>query len=881
MIFLQPLLLTLLAAKERPLAHHANARLDEFTVHSLTKTVYHTSVRRASGKVPHSSPAATRHIAPPVSSPHSVPHQNADRENNLAARHSADEEPSEPATLEGADLHPLNITFHNDNGYMATYLPDRTATAFCKNVSLASVDASEPVFLDLEIKIRNSTTTIPVREDSALVFCKGHKKYERHSGSSVSTTLPSKASGSIEISTAEDTGGHSMTTPSKANASTKPKPKKASSTEDLVTPAELTEEPTVDEGLGITSPTMLSASTKLAITPSIVPIAKSKTTEILATHDATTPSDTPAQVTTEVVPSTPKIPAFTPSITLAPHSPDEESEDVESSPTSTSLSVHDKAPSEILGSEDSHADTSTAEFESVVPLASAKALASPEAVPVASALYASTSLYTGVHITPLPRPIVTQPDDADIVHVDVIASTVAALKTPTPAATDIQVQEVGHQHLSIETLDPKVTAYRRTAGAAVSAKAWENAATRRPDFWWWWRTRDRSGKRAHGEDMDDVAGLTYEAEDDKVTSSTKEKTPVRTRSNSSSVKIARPTRTPELSYAHAEEDDDNGEPDDYTEPSHAKTKSPWRPTISPAPSTAATPEHEDAGTTSIDEESSGNPATSSPPITRKPSKPTTSPIPSKAAATDHNDEDSPPEDDTSEAPITTTMSSTKPPKPKHTPKPTLTPADEEDASPTEDSSTSAPNTNSSKPKPTLTSQDVAPTQYGDPDSLSYSFPTPTATLAPPPLPPFPLLPSALLSWDSHCTPTLLPTALHSTPSHATSVLGCWKPIDDKHASNTNMSSEPDASSAAWGVVQDPRLRWTVVLMWSLAVLQVVLAGWEFADGAWGVGRWLPVVGRVGWWDGAVARAQGDDRKRGLGRILGGREIHGRKRWEGK
>jgi hypothetical protein len=64
-------------------------------------------------------------------------------------------------------------------------------------------------------------------------------------------------------------------------------------------------------------------------------------------------------------------------------------------------------------------------------------------------------------------------------------------------------------------------------------------------------------------------------------------------------------------------------------------------------------------------------------------------------------------------------------------------------------------------------------------------------------------------------------------------------------------------------------------MWWLAVLQVMLAIWEFVGFAWGGGH-LPRIGRPNRWDGIIAKAEEEWMRLGEA----GGQQHVRKRWGG-
>ncbi|KAH4166216.1 hypothetical protein HBI65_070330 [Parastagonospora nodorum] len=778
-----PLILAVAAAKYQPLAHHANA---DMTAHAVTKTVYHTSVLRLSGKASYTT---TLHGGPVMYISQSDALNIAEQKRSLTARHSPHIASPSPAATKSAELPALHISFQADDGHMMLYLPSVAAAAFCKDVARQSSKRSVATVVELEVKIGKENVKIPVPGDNAGVFCQGLGTGGEEAGSISSATLPgagktSEVAQSTQIQASDGTA-----------VSAKPPKSGASS------PAKATQ---------------------------AVPEDANPTTSKIA-------GDLTSEAASDIVdPTTPSVPAAktnAPAINTLPQAPSqaspaaEEPEDPYSPPTSA--------------------------ISPKVPEASAKQATTPPAAPESAEVLdpiptPSPSQIT--QITPLTTLLVSPVDDGAVAHADTIAPTI----TPEPKA---QVQEIGHKTVHVTNY---VTAYRRTMGAAVRPRAEENTATRRVELRWWWRRG--MPKRGHGDD------------DVRVTS--------RKGGNGSSVKAPKPTHPPE----EAAEESGKGESEgDVAAPS---TKKALKPTHTPVPSQEATPDHVDGvqlpeDSLNLDHEVA---ATSS---TKKLPKPTSKPTLSEAAAPDHDGESPSEKEERPELKGTTRPAPSiiaKPAPSKHTSPPPKA-SDSLDKNVPEDvEPTTLPRTKSSKPKPTpppaedehLPSQlkppkhkpttaspentEAAATQYDDPETISYSFPSATEAAKPhSPLPPPPPAPSrsALLSWDPNCEPT---APLRATPSQANPApnLGCWVSITsgDKEgkAEKTNTSNEPTESSAAWGKIRDPRLRWTVVVMWGLLVLQVVLGWWEFGKGAWGWERWLPVVGRVGWWDGKIAAA---------------------------
>jgi hypothetical protein len=112
-----------------------------------------------------------------------VQHQNIDhidaRKGNLVAKHSEPTTLPKSSTERSVDLYALRVPLYDQEGYMAIFLSNETAVTFCKDVSGALYDDSEKVFLHLDLRLGNSTTEIPVREDNAIGFCQKVKRKEQ------------------------------------------------------------------------------------------------------------------------------------------------------------------------------------------------------------------------------------------------------------------------------------------------------------------------------------------------------------------------------------------------------------------------------------------------------------------------------------------------------------------------------------------------------------------------------------------------------------------------------------------------------------------------------------------------------------------------------
>jgi hypothetical protein len=114
-------------------------------------------------------------------------------------------------------------------------------------------------------------------------------------------------------------------------------------------------------------------------------------------------------------------------------------------------------------------------------------------------------------------------------------------------------------------------------------------------------------------------------------------------------------------------------------------------------------------------------------------------------------------------------------------------------------------------------------------------------------------------------PSVLTSSSHNVPTPTSSVSpqtstcpslshhpDC-SPNANQTTSETNTKTEPDADSVAWSKIHDPRIVWTVVVLWVLVGLQVMCGFWEFGKNVKGKGRG-DLMGRVGWWDTKIKAA---------------------------
>jgi hypothetical protein len=188
-----------------------------------------------------------------------VQHQNIDhfgaRKGNLVAKHSEPTTLPKSSTERSVDLYALRVPLYDQEGYMAIFLSNETAVTFCKDVSEALYDDSEKVFLHLDLRLGNSTTEIPVREDNAIGFCQKVKRKEQvGDGSSSPTRTSSRITGGTVAD--ESAGGSTTARPSEANKSTVASTAKPTSIEESPEPPKaFTREATDSTPISINLPT--------------------------------------------------------------------------------------------------------------------------------------------------------------------------------------------------------------------------------------------------------------------------------------------------------------------------------------------------------------------------------------------------------------------------------------------------------------------------------------------------------------------------------------------------------------------------------------------------------------------------------------------------
>jgi hypothetical protein len=395
-----------------------------------------------------------------------------DRESILGVGNSETPEPFNLPTKRSVDLYALRVPILNQEGYIALFLSNETAVSFCKDVSKTLYEDSEKVFLHLDVKLGNSTTTnIPVREDSAIGFCRRLKKHEQSGdGGLAPPTETSSLTSGIAKSSGSSTAEEKVTTtrPSKADKSTITNTAKVKSIKDVAEPPEAT----VSESGEVAAPSgtddsALRTRTRKLIAPTLTP-----------TSDAGA-----AQLSTLVEPSPLQISTTVPKTTL---------ETLTTTRDPTGKQTISASPDMSTDEDDSPPDTD------LLPGNPRKASKSAETpMPVASSSDSSPSgsnnglpiLTEGTaskEATPL-LPIVTPPP-------------------PPPSTTNAegkafiyQTSGTAGRHLTVSSINSwydYINSYMQPAtptgaGAAMNARALENAAGPRiaPAFW----KRDRLG----------------------------------------------------------------------------------------------------------------------------------------------------------------------------------------------------------------------------------------------------------------------------------------------------------------------------------------------------------------------------------------------------
>jgi hypothetical protein len=443
------------------------------TMTTLSNIGYDTTVRR---KLETSSAlfGTIDQEASKGSNSHSLQGHNIDtfddRESILGVGDSETPKPFNLPTKRSVDLYALHVPILNQEGYIALFLSNETAVPFCRDVSETLYEDSEKVFLHLDVELGNSTTTkIPVREDSAIGFCRGLKKHEQSGdGGLASPTETSSLTSGIAKSSGSSTAEEKVTTtrPSKADKSTITNTAKVKSTKDVAEPPEAA---TVSESGEVGAPSgtdnsALRTRTRKLTAPTLTP-----------TSDAGA-----AQLSTLVEPSPLQISTSVPKTTV---------ETLTTARDPTGKQTISASPDMSTDEDDSPPDTD------LLPGNPHKASKSAETpMPVAASSDSSPSGSNGG------LPMLTEGTASKE------AAPLLPIVTPPPSTTNAegkasmyQTSGTAGRHLTVLSVNSwydYINSYMQPAtptgaGAAMNARALENAAGLRinPAFW----KRDRLG----------------------------------------------------------------------------------------------------------------------------------------------------------------------------------------------------------------------------------------------------------------------------------------------------------------------------------------------------------------------------------------------------
>ena len=703
------------------------------------------------------------------------------------------------------DLYSLRIPFR-DEGYAELFLPNTTAAPFCESVSQSLYEDSTEVFVDLKIEFNDKFATVPIREDQAVSFCRDFRDREMGKSDEPTKTTLSVAATTQTRAGKDDTVQSATSKPGKGSMTSTPKATPAITTDVKPTPSALSQN-AGNEG-------KLEKSTVAQSLPSVSLTGPSPGST--AKHSLDTVA-APAASTSE--PSQSAISKHTPteepvsgpdsidSLEADDDSPESSTLPSQEVDSSTMQALKSKVRSSALSMLPPKIQLSTASSRSTAFKAShspvsREASNSPESTLEKSKDIAIKKLPTIARMPMLSSATAPPnvPDDvvrvAEIGHeqkfhgeltsnvsgnVTTLSNTPIITPSASPLDETMRVQEVGHQasvtataYFTISSIyswydySNRNMATASPTGAAVSARAWHNAAARPmilgTGLW-------RGGSLAA------LTQLIPRGDDD------------------------REVETENSPYVEEEVIVNTEQP------------------VEEAPSSDETLEHSDTLGSSTDQEvpSSSRRLAKQRPLTNKlPS------ITSSQATTSKKKMQSslgPDAEDSIQAA----------PSPSNKPKP----------------HTSTDRKPLSKPKDDT---DPSPTPSLDPETISYSFPSATAaqvpssklaasTVAPTskrPARPRPTQGHSNITVANDATPGS--SGLNSTfPSQSNTTTGSHSEMNTTNTAlnHTTPEIEPAHLSTAFGPIEDHRMLWTVLLLWSLVGLQVLTSVWEFGKNAWG------------------------------------------------
>jgi hypothetical protein len=703
------------------------------------------------------------------------------------------------------DLYSLRIPFR-DEGYAELFLPNTTAAPFCESVSQSLYEDSTEVFVDLKIEFNDKFATVPIREDQAVAFCRDFRDREMGKSDEPTKTTRSVAATTQTRAGENDAVQSATSKPGEGSMKYTPKATPAITTDAKPTPSALSQnagnerkpgKSNVVQSLPSVSLTGLSpgstakhnldtvaapaASTSepsqsaiLKLTPTEEPISGPNSMDSLEGGDdipesSTLPSEEVDSPTMQALKSKVRSSALSmlpPKIQLS---------------TASSRSTALKASHSSISQEASNSPESTFEKSNDIAI---KKLPTITRMPMLSSATAPPNVADDVvRVAEIGHEQKFDGKLTSTVSGNGTTSSNNPIITPSASPLDetMRVQEVGHQasvtataHLTISSINSWYDYINRNmataspTGAAVSARAWHNAAARPIIFGTGlWRRGSLAALTqliSRGDDDQEVETENAPYVEEEVIVNTEqsvEETP-------SSDETLEPTDTLESST-------------DQEFPSSSRKLAKQRPHTNKLPSVTSS----QATTSKEKTQSSLGPDA---------------------------------EDSIQAAP-----------SPSNKPKPHTSP----DRKPL------------SKPKDDT---DPSPTRSLDPETISYSFPSATAAQVPSSKPaastvaPTSKRPARPRPTQGHSNITVANDAtpgssgLNSTfPSQSNTTTGSHSEINTTNTAlnHTTPEIEPAHLSTAFGPIEDHRMLWTVLLLWSLVGLQVLTSVWEFGKNAWG------------------------------------------------
>jgi hypothetical protein len=222
----------LVAANYRALAFPVGSSLPTAT--TSPQVEYESTAREGFGDLPQT--IVSKHSLTFKLQDHAIDNVYYDK-GAIAIRHFDTPTSPKTRTKRSADLYTLRIPFSDQERYMALFLSKETTVPFCKDVSGTLYEDSENVFLHLGLRLGNSTTEIPVREDDAIGLCQKIRNNEQSGDGSLA---PARTSSRFAPSTTakESVVGSMLARPSEADKSTMTNTAKAISTKEILEPSE-------------------------------------------------------------------------------------------------------------------------------------------------------------------------------------------------------------------------------------------------------------------------------------------------------------------------------------------------------------------------------------------------------------------------------------------------------------------------------------------------------------------------------------------------------------------------------------------------------------------------------------------------------------------